>query len=265
MPRISDRVQKIGGSTLEDIHPSVGDTHHTLHRSTNCMKIQALTHTGRLMTPLTARQQQILDLIRQTIASTGIPPTRAEIASSLGFRSANAAEDHLKALARKGAIELTAGTSRGIRLKTATDEAAPSVSTGLATALAQLVVPLIGRVAAGHPILAAEHITRQVGVDPALFSDRPDYLLTVRGLSMRDAGILEGDLLAVRKAHEARNGQIVVARIGDEVTVKRFRHIDGRIHLLPENPDFQPIVVSPDDEFALEGIAVGLIRPQGLH
>jgi len=266
MPQISDRVQKIGGKAVEDIHLSAGDTHHTLHRSSDCMKIQALTYTGRYMTPLTARQQQILDLIRQTIASTGIPPTRAEIASSLGFRSANAAEDHLKALARKGAIELTAGTSRGIRLKSGQNDAAhPSATGSLAANFAQLVVPLIGRVAAGHPILAAEHITRQVGVDPALFSDRPDYLLTVRGLSMRDAGILEGDLLAVRKAHEARNGQIVVARIGDEVTVKRFRHIDGRIHLLPENPDFQPIVISTSDEFALEGIAVGLIRPQGLH
>jgi len=265
MPRISDRAQKVRSHAIQDIHVSASEAHHTLHRNSDCMKIQALIHTGRHMTTLTARQQQILDLIRQTIASTGIPPTRAEIASSLGFRSANAAEDHLKALARKGAIELTAGTSRGIRLKTSSDEAAQSAATGLGATLAQLVVPLVGRVAAGHPILAAEHITRQVGVDPALFSDRPDYLLTVRGLSMRDAGILEGDLLAVRKAHEARNGQIVVARIGDEVTVKRFRHIGGRVHLLPENPDFQPIVVSPEDEFALEGIAVGLIRPQGLH
>ncbi len=225
---------------------------------------------GLLMISLTARQQEILDLIRQTITQTGIPPTRAEIAQALGFRSANAAEDHLKALARKGAIELTAGTSRGIRLKATPQETpgsahAPNPIASLAANLAQLVVPLIGRVAAGHPILAAEHITRQVGVDSALFSERPDYLLTVRGLSMRDAGILEGDLLAVRKSHEARNGQIVVARLGDEVTVKRLRHVNGQIHLLPENPDFQPIVVSEDDQFALEGIAVGLIRPHGLH
>lgn len=232
------------------------------------MKIQESSHYGPLMTPLTARQQQILDLIRQTIARTGIPPTRAEIAQALGFKSANASEDHLKALARKGAIELTAGTSRGIRLKQEAGAAssAPSSSpSGLASGLLQLVVPLVGRVAAGHPILAAEHITRQVGVDPALFTDKPDYLLTVRGLSMRDAGILEGDLLAVRKSHEARNGQIVVARLGDEVTVKRFRHVDGQVQLLPENPDFDPIIVSQEDDFALEGIAVGLIRPHGLH
>src|SRR5690606_29353772 len=189
---------------------------------------------------------------------TGIPPTRAEIAGALGFRSANAAEDHLKALAKKGAIELTANTSRGIRLTTAALPT-PPVDAG------RWVLPLVGRVAAGSPILAAEHVTRQVGVDANLFAERPDYLLTVRGLSMRDAGILEGDLLAVRKAHEARNGQIVVARIGDEVTVKRFRQVNDRVHLIPENPDFDTIVVSPEDEFALEGIAVGLIRPQGLH
>jgi len=216
------------------------------------------------MIPLTARQQQILDLIRQTITRTGIPPTRAEIARELGFRSANAAEDHLKALARKGAIELAAGTSRGIRLK-AGSAAAPDMSPVLAGAsLSHLTVPLVGRVAAGHPVLATEHITRQVNVDPALFAEKPDYLLTVRGLSMRDAGILEGDLLAVRKTAEARNGQIVVARLGDDVTVKRLRRVQGRIHLLPENPDFEPIIVQNEDEFALEGIAVGLIRPNGL-
>lgn len=217
------------------------------------------------MTPLTARQQQILDLIRQTIERTGIPPTRAEIAQALGFRSANAAEDHLKALARKGAIELTAGTSRGIRLVASpVSQVTPALVRNPAH-VNQWLLPLVGRVAAGSPILAAEHVTRQVGVDPSLFAERPDYLLTVRGLSMRDAGILEGDLLAVRKAQDARHGQIVVARLGDEVTVKRLHRTAGQLALLPENPDFEPIVVSHGDDFALEGVAVGLIRPHGLQ
>ncbi|KRA02228.1 MAG: transcriptional repressor LexA [Achromobacter sp.] len=211
---------------------------------------------------LTDRQQQILDLIRQTVTRTGFPPTRAEIAQALGFRSPNAAEDHLKALARKGAIELTAGASRGIRLKDATT---PVQSSLPIPALAQLLLPLVGRVAAGSPILAAEHVEREVGVDPSLFAQAPDYLLKVRGMSMRDAGILEGDLLAVKKASEARNGQIVVARIGDDVTVKRLQRQNGHIELLPENPDFETIVVKADQEFALEGIAVGLIRTQALH
>lgn len=213
---------------------------------------------------LTDRQQQILDLIRQTVTRTGFPPTRAEIAHALGFRSPNAAEDHLKALARKGAIELTAGASRGIRLKDSGSES-PQTSSPLLPSLSQLLLPLVGRVAAGSPILAAEHVEREVGVDPHLFAQTPDYLLKVRGMSMRDAGILEGDLLAVKKASEARNGQIVVARIGDEVTVKRLQRINGHIELLPENPDFQTIVVEADQEFALEGIAVGLIRTHALH
>jgi len=212
---------------------------------------------------LTARQQEILDLIRQAVARTGFPPTRAEIAQALGFRSPNAAEDHLKALARKGAIELTAGASRGIRLKpTDDDPAAPSASGAL---LSHLLLPLVGRVAAGSPMLAAEHVEREVGVDPALFDQAPDYLLKVRGMSMRDAGILEGDLLAVKKTAEARNGQIVVARLDDDVTVKRLHRQNGRIELLPENPDFSPIVVAPGQDFALEGIAVGLIRTHSLH
>ena len=212
---------------------------------------------------LTDRQQQILDLIRQTVARTGFPPTRAEIAQALGFRSPNAAEDHLKALARKGAIELTAGASRGIRLKDASpaQTQAPLPLPGLA----QLLLPLVGRVAAGSPILAAEHVEREIGVDTSLFAQAPDYLLKVRGMSMRDAGILEGDLLAVKKVSEARNGQIVVARLGDDVTVKRLQRQNGRIELLPENPDFNVIVVEADQEFALEGIAVGLIRPHTLH
>jgi repressor LexA len=212
---------------------------------------------------LTERQQQILDLIRQAVASTGFPPTRAEIAQTLGFRSPNAAEDHLKALARKGAIELTAGASRGIRLKDAGAQGSQPMLP--LPSLAQLVLPLVGRVAAGSPILAAEHVERDVGVDPGLFAQRPDYLLKVRGMSMRDVGILDGDLLAVKKATDARDGQIVVARIDEDVTVKRLHRKGGRIQLLAENPDFEPIVVQPGQDFALEGIAVGLIRTQALH
>ncbi|WP_397475277.1 transcriptional repressor LexA [Pusillimonas sp.] len=208
---------------------------------------------------LTERQQQILDLIAHDIARTGFPPTRAEIARALGFRSANAAEDHLRALARKGAIELTAGASRGIRLLTPSPVTAPEPSASLA-AVAQMLLPIVGRVAAGSPILAAEHVEREIGVEPSLFTQTPDYLLRVHGLSMRDAGILDGDLLAVKKASEARNGQIVVARLGDEVTVKRLQRSGGSYHLLPENPDFQPIIVTAQDDFSLEGIAVGLIR-----
>ncbi len=215
-----------------------------------------------MATKLTERQQEILDLIRQTVARTGFPPTRAEIAQALGFRSPNAAEDHLKALARKGAIELTAGASRGIRLK---DNTPVPGSAGPLATLSQLILPLVGRVAAGSPILATEHIEREIGVDPGLFAQAPDYLLKVRGMSMRDAGILEGDLLAVKRTAEARNGQIVVARLGDDVTVKRLQRQGSRIELLPENPEFKPIVVTPADEFALEGIAVGLIRTQTLH
>jgi repressor LexA len=206
---------------------------------------------------LTERQQQILDLIRSVVVRTGFPPTRAEIARALGFRSPNAAEDHLKALARKGAIELTAGASRGIRL---VDPIEPASSGILA-----LLLPLVGRVAAGSPILAAEHVEREVGVDPGLFTQTPDFLLKVRGMSMRDAGILDGDLLAVKKAVDARNGQIVVARIGEEVTVKRLNRKGSVIELLPENPDFETIVVPSDQDFALEGIAVGLIRTQPLN
>lgn len=219
---------------------------------------------------LTERQRQILDLIRDVITRTGFPPTRAEIASSLGFRSPNAAEDHLKALARKGAIELTAGASRGIRLSDAAQaefaaNEAPPAAPDFAARISQILLPLVGRVAAGHPILASEHVEREVGVDPELFAQRPDFLLKVQGLSMRDAGILDGDLLAVRKAPEARQGQIIVARLGEEVTVKRLHRDAGRIQLLPENPDFEPINVTPDVDFAIEGIAVGLIRTQALH
>jgi len=215
------------------------------------------------MSKLTARQQEILDLIRQAIVKTGFPPTRAEIAQALGFRSPNAAEEHLKALARKGVLELSAGTSRGIRLKEAAAEPALQLTHPV---LAQLVLPLVGRVAAGSPILATEHIDKEIGVDQALFSQRPDYLLKVRGNSMRDAGILDGDLLAVKKAAQARDGQIVVARLGDDVTVKELRHTETGLSLLPANPDFHPIEVSRErDDFALEGIAVGLIRAGLVH
>lgn len=218
---------------------------------------------------LTERQQQILDLVRSAIARTGAPPTRAEIAAELGFRSANAAEEHLRALARKGVIELVGNTSRGIRLKSDTLRAlnagrggSRSRAFGLPLPdLSQLTLPLVGRVAAGSPILAQEHIDQQFVVEASLFPRKPDYLLRVRGMSMRDAGILDGDLLAVQKASDARDGQIVVARIGDEVTVKRLRRTRQHLELLPENPDFEPIVVPPDEPtFALEGIAVGLIR-----
>ena len=217
---------------------------------------------------LTERQQQILELIRSEISRSGFPPTRAEIARALGFKSANAAEDHLKALARKGAIELTAGASRGIRLTDNSHlgaQAGASLLNHASSAMAQLMVPLVGRVAAGNPILAAEHVEREIGIEPALFSQTPDYPLRVRGLSMRDAGILDGDLLAVKKSPDARNGQIVVARLGDDVTVKRFARTGKHIELLPENPDFQPIIVTADDEFSIEGIAVGLIRNTPLH
>ncbi|HYD78817.1 MAG TPA: transcriptional repressor LexA [Paucimonas sp.] len=223
------------------------------------------------MIKLTARQEQILNLIRDAIENTGFPPTRAEIAAELGFRSANAAEEHLQALARKGAIEISPGTSRGIRLR---DMGAPRPAGGdrFSTAqmalphpaLMQLSLPLVGRVAAGSPILAQEHIEKTFNVDPSLFSAKPDYLLKVRGMSMRDAGIFDGDLLAVKKTDQARNGQIIVARLGDEVTVKRYKRTGSLIELLPENPDFEPIRVEPQsDDFALEGLAVGLLRTWG--
>jgi repressor LexA len=212
---------------------------------------------------LTERQRQVLQLVEKAIAQTGAPPTRAEIAAELGFKSANAAEEHLQALARKGAIELVGGTSRGIRLKsdTARRSLGASLAGAVSAGLAQLTLPLVGRVAAGSPILAQEHIDQQYTVEQSLFSRKPDYLLRVRGMSMRDAGILDGDLLAVQQAREARNGQIVVARLGDEVTVKRFRRTPDHIELLPENPEFKPIIVHPESEpFELEGLAVGLIR-----
>lgn len=196
------------------------------------------------MESLTARQAEILQVIRDHIVDTGFPPTRAEIANILGFRSVNAAEDHLKALERKGAIEILPGTSRGIRL---------TQETGL---------PVVGRVAAGNPILAEEHIESHYEVDPKMFKPRPHYLLRVKGMSMRDAGILDGDLLAVHRTKNAQNNQIVIARLGDEVTVKRFRRKwKNQVWLMPENPDFEPIVVDTrDQDLAIEGVCVGVIR-----
>jgi repressor LexA len=219
---------------------------------------------------LTARQQQILDLVQSSIERTGAPPTRAEIATELGFKSANAAEEHLQALARKGVIELVGGTSRGIRLRSDTlralNEARGRQFSLPLPSLAQLTLPLVGRVAAGHPILAQEHIEQDYVVEASLFARKPDYLLKVKGMSMRDAGIIDGDLLAVQKAVEARNGQIVVARLDDEVTVKRFSRTAAGIELLPENADFEPIRVDPQlTSFSIEGIAVGLVRQQMLN
>ena len=214
---------------------------------------------------LTDRQQQILDLVQSAIERTGAPPTRAEIATELGFKSANAAEEHLQALARKGVIELVGGTSRGIRLRSealrALNQMRGKQYNLPLPGIAQLSLPLVGRVAAGSPILAQEHIDQTYMVEASMFPRRPDYLLKVRGMSMRDAGIMDGDLLAVQKATDAKNGQIVVARLGDEVTVKRFRRNRNTIELLPENPDFEPIVVTNGEtDFVIEGLAVGLIR-----
>lgn len=213
---------------------------------------------------LTARQQQILELIQNAIARTGAPPTRAEIATELGFKSANAAEEHLQALARKGVIELVSGTSRGIRLRSgdlrAINEQRAQQLTLPIPGLTQLMLPLIGRVAAGSPILAQEHVDQTYQVERSLFQRTPDYLLRVRGMSMRDVGILDGDLLAVQASKEAKNGQIVVARLGDDVTVKRFIRREQQIELHAENPDYKTILVQPGEPFEIEGLAVGLIR-----
>jgi repressor LexA len=243
------------------------------------------------MKHLTDRQQEILSFIEAHIAQTGYPPTRAEICQALGFRSPNAAEEHLKALVRKGAISMVAGASRSIRLLQDNSQpasphsqknqkataslagkgsAALSEALGGASAVARqlleaLNLPLVGRVAAGAPILATEHIESHHSLDPSLFKQRPDYLLKVRGMSMRDAGILDGDLLAVKRLEggmgQVRNGQLVVARLEDEVTVKWFQHKGHMVELLPDNPDFQPIVVDTRHQaLAIEGLGVGVIR-----
>ncbi len=209
---------------------------------------------------LTPRQRDILTLIEREVREHGAPPTRAEIATAFGFRSANAAEEHLRALARKGAIELVGGTSRGIRLKS---PPAPRQLDLPGEAFAQLSLPLIGRVAAGSPLQALAHVEAHFPVDARLFAGRPDYLLRVRGQSMRDAGIFDGDLLAVQATREARDGQTVVARLGDEVTVKRLRRHAGGITLQAANPDYADIHLGPDALLEIEGVVVGLVRPGG--
>mgnify|MGYP000164767332 FL=1 len=199
------------------------------------------------MRPLTPRQQQIFDLIKEKISATGMPPTRAEIADFFGFKSANAAEEHLKALAKKGYIEMLPGTSRGIRLA---EEYAEEEG-----------LPLIGRVAAGEPILAQEHVEDRYQIDGNLFHPAADYLLRVNGESMKDIGILDGDLLAVHQTSDVQNGQVIVARVEDDVTVKRFKREGNVVYLHAENEDFAPIKVDlASQHFNVEGIAVGVIR-----
>ena len=201
--------------------------------------------------PLTDRQTEILRLIKELTEVSGFPPTRAEIAERMGFRSVNAAEQHLRALERKGVLDITAGSSRGIKLR---ERGGPKLSR-------LLELPVVGRVSAGSPILAEEHVTARYQVDPNLFTPRADYLLRVRGLSMRDAGILDGDLLAVHRTPDAQSGQVVVARIDNEVTVKRLKRHGHAVQLLAENPDFEPIELDlRRDEMTIEGVAVGVIR-----
>lgn len=203
------------------------------------------------MRPLTTRQEEVLKLIKDTIADTGMPPTRAEIARELGFKSANAAEEHLKALARKGVIEILAGTSRGIRLIASEDDE-KSEEEGL---------PLIGKVAAGEPVLAIENIESHYQVDPSMFQPEAHYLLRIDGESMKDIGIMDGDLLAVHRTNQAKNGQVVVARVEEDVTVKRFQKSGSQVLLHAENDDFDPIKVDLNMQaLNIEGIAVGIIR-----
>jgi repressor LexA len=203
------------------------------------------------MEDLTLRQGEILALIKEYVLDEGYPPTRMEIAEAFGFRSPNAAEEHLRALERKGFIELLQGSSRGIRLLGVEEE-----PEGL---------PVVGRVAAGEPILAEEHVEDHYPVDPALFHPRAHYLLRVRGMSMKDIGIMDGDLLAVHRTRTAQNGQIVVARLDDEVTVKRFRRRGSIVYLLPENQDFEPIRVDlREQSLDIEGLGVGILRNQSL-
>ena len=199
------------------------------------------------MRELTPRQKQILELIQDVIYATGMPPTRAEIAAELGFKSANAAEEHLRALQRKGVLDLIPGASRGIQLKDSLRD--------------QMGLPLVGRVAAGSPILAEEHIETHYRIDPQLFNPKPHYLLRVEGMSMRNAGILDGDLVAVHRTPEVRSRQIIVARLDDEVTVKRYKQTGSIVSLMPENEDFQPIEVDLKlQSLVIEGVVVGVIR-----
>lgn len=206
--------------------------------------------------PLTKRQKEILLFISDHIRSVGFPPTRNDLSKHFGFRSPNAAESHLRALEKKGVIHIEPGQSRGITLTGLALADLPPSNTN------RMPLPLVGRVAAGSPILAQENIEHEYRVDPALFSSRPHYLLRVEGSSMRDAGILNGDLLAVHRTPEAQNGQIVVARLDDEVTVKRFKRKGHMVSLLPENPEFQPIQIDlRRQELVIEGLGVGIVRP----
>ena len=199
------------------------------------------------MRELTPRQKQILEMIQEFIAVSGMPPTRAEIAAELGFKSANAAEEHLRALQRKGGLDLLPGAARGIQLKDSLRD--------------QMGLPLVGRVAAGSPILAEEHIEAHYKIDPQLFKPKPHYLLRVQGMSMKNAGILDGDLVAVHRTPEVRSRQIIVARVNDEVTVKRYRQNGTIVTLLPENDDFEPIEIDlKEQELIIEGVVVGVIR-----
>lgn len=200
---------------------------------------------------LTARQTQVLEIIRRAVEETGYPPTRAEIAAELGFRSANAAEEHLRALARKGAIEMVPGASRGIRLPDVAEDPG---------------LPVVGQVAAGSPILAQEHVEDYCTLKPEFFSPSADYMLRVRGMSMKDIGIFDGDLLAVHSTQDVQNGQVVVARVEDEVTVKRFRKDGSKVYLIAENEEFAPIEVDlKEQELFIEGLGVGVIRRSDLH
>ncbi len=202
---------------------------------------------------LTPRQQKVYDFVRSHLESTGMPPTRAEIAKELGFRSPNAAEEHLKALARKGVIEILSGTSRGIRLLLNEEQSAVEEE--------EEGLPLIGRVAAGAPILAQQHIEGSYKVDASMFKPQAHFLLKVYGMSMKDIGILDGDMLAVHRTQDVRNGQVVVARIEDEVTVKRLEKKGSTVYLHAENEEFKPIVVDlKTEQLEIEGIAVGIIR-----
>jgi len=243
-----------GDSALYGVAPAFGRSagEHLRCPVKFCINVHMYKSTQADTAPaavLTERQQQVLKFIRDCIASDGLPPTRAEIAQALGFSSPNAAEQHVKALINKGVLEWVPGASRGLRLVDDGEEAG---------------LPLIGRVAAGSPILAQEHVLGRHPVDPALFKPRPHYLLQVRGMSMRDAGMLDGDWVAVHKTKEVRDGQVVVARIGDDVTVKTYSRKRNAIELLPANPDFEPIVVGAGndngEDFSIEGRVVGVIR-----
>jgi repressor LexA len=196
---------------------------------------------------LTPRQREILKFIQDALIETGMPPTRAEIAAEMGFKSPNAAEEHLRALQKKGVLDLIPGASRGIQLKDSLRE--------------QMGLPLIGRVAAGRPILAEEHIESRYQIDPKIFSPKAHYLLKVKGMSMKDIGILDGDLVAVHRTPEVRNRQIVVARLENEVTVKRYKQEGSTVWLLPENEEFEPIRVNTrEEDLIIEGIVVGVLR-----